>query len=279
MARVSDLKPYQSPEHQSFQLGQGPGGVLLIHGFPGTPAEVRGIGEALADSGWHARGPLLPGFGPDIVNLAQKQRKDWLEAVGTEWEALLADHDPCVLIGFSMGGALALHLAQHIPPGRLVLISPFWRLPGLLPRLVPVLKMVLPEMRPFKDADFDAPEVQAGFQRLLPDIDLDDPEVRGYLQEEITLPLSVIDEVFRLGAEAHRLAKAVSVPTLVIQGRDDQMVRPELTRKLVKRLGDGQLDGQLVYREIGGPHELIHEGSEQQSEVIELISDFLKKKS
>jgi carboxylesterase len=272
---VGDLKPYQNPEHQPFQFGEGPGGVLLIHGFPGTPAEVRGIGQALAANGWHARGPLLPGFGPDIVNLAEKRREEWLEAVGAEWGALLADHDPCVLIGFSMGGALTLHLAQRFPPDRLVLIAPFWRLPGLLPRLVPVLKLVMPEMRPFKDADFDAPEVQAGFQRLLPDVELDDPEVRGYLQEEITLPLSVIDEVFRLGAEAHRLAKAVSVPTLVIQGRNDQMVRPELTRKLVERLGDGQ----VIYREIGGPHELIHEGSEQQAEVIELIIDFLKKKS
>jgi carboxylesterase len=276
---LEELKPYQSPEHQPFQLGQGPGGVLLIHGFPGTPAEVRGIGKALAENGWHARGPLLPGFGPDIITLAEKRRVDWLEAVGAEWGALLAEHDPCVLIGFSMGGALALHLAQRLPPDRLVLIAPFWRLPGVLPRLVPVLKGVMPEMRPFKDADFDTPEVQAGFQRLLPDVDLDDPQVRDYLREKITLPLSVIDEVFRLGAEAHRLAKAVSVPALVIQGRDDRTVRPELTRKLAERLGDGQADGQAIYREIGGPHELIHENSEQQAEVIELIIDFLKKKS
>jgi carboxylesterase len=255
------------------------GGALLIHGFPGTPAEVRGIGKALAENGWHARAPLLPGFGTDIVNLAEKRRKDWLEAVGAEWGALLADHDPCVLIGFSMGGALALHLAQRHPPDRLVLVAPFWRLPGVLPRLVPVLKRVLPEMRPFKNADFDTPEVQAGFQRLLPDVDLDDPEVRRYLQEEITLPLSVIDEVFRLGAEAHRLAKSISARSLVIQGLDDQMVRPKLTRKLVERLGGGSANGQVIYREIGGPHELIHQSSEQQAEVIELITNFLKKDS
>jgi carboxylesterase len=272
---VGDLKPYQSPEHQPFQLGEGPGGVLLIHGFPGTPAEVRGIGQALAANGWHARGPLLPGFGPDIVNLAEKGRYDWLGAVGAEWEALRADYYPCVLIGFSMGGALALQLAENLPPDKLVLIAPFWRLPGFLPRLVPILKLVMPVMRPFKDADFSDLEVRAGLERFIPDVDLDDPEVQAYLQEEVSLPLAVIDEVFRLGAEAHRLAKAVSVPTLVIQGRDDQMVRPQLTRKLVERLGDGP----VIYREIGGPHELIHEHSEQQAEVIELIIDFLNEKS
>jgi carboxylesterase len=276
---LEELKAYQGPEHQPFRMGQGPGGVLLIHGFPGTPAEVRGIGKALAKNGWHARAPLLPGFGPDIVNLAEKRREDWLESVGAEWSSLLVDYEPCVLIGFSMGGALALHLAQRYPPDRLVLVAPFWRLPGVLPRLVPLLKRVLPEMRPFKNADFDTPELQAGFRRLLPDVDLDDPEVREYLQEEVTLPLSLIDEVFRLGAEAHRLAKTISARSLVIQGLDDQMVRPELTRKLVERLRDGQLDGQVTYREIGGPHELIHEGSEQQAEVIELISDFLNRES
>ena len=269
---VGDLKPYQDPEHQPFKFGEGPGGVLLIHGFPGTPAEVRGIGQALAEDGWHARGPLLPGFGPDIVNLAEKRRDDWLEAVGGEWEALRADHYPCVLIGFSMGAALALRLAECLPPDRLVLIAPFWRLPGFLPRLVPVLKLVMPVMRPFKDADFSDLEVRAGFDRLMPGIDLEDPEAQAYIREEITLPLAVIDEVLRLGGEAYRTANSVSSPTLVIQGRDDQMVHPDLTHRLVRRMGGAD----VIYREIAGDHELIHEHSEQKTIVTGLILDFLK---
>jgi carboxylesterase len=269
---VGDLKPYQNPEHHPFQFGEGPGGVLLIHGFPGTPAEVRGIGQALAANGWHARGPLLPGFGPDIVNLAEKRRDDWLGAVGGEWEALRADHYPCVLIGFSMGAALALRLAERLPPDRLVLIAPFWRLPGFLPRLVPVLKLVMPVMQPFKDADFGDLEVRAGFERLMPGIDLEDPEAQAYIREEITLPLAVIDEVLRLGGEAYRTANSVSSPTLVIQGHDDQMVHPDLTHRLVRRMGGAD----VIYREIAGDHELIHEHSEQKTIVTGVILDFLK---
>jgi carboxylesterase len=271
MTRVSNWQPYSGSEHQPFEFGDGPRGALLIHGFPGTPAEVRGIGQALAEQGWRARGPLLPGFGPDIVNLAERQRADWLRAVEAEWEVLHAEHQVCALIGFSMGGALALHLAERRPPDKLVLIAPFWRLPGFLPRLVPVLKLVMPAMRPFKDADFNDLNVRAGFERLMPDVDLDDPEVQTYLRQEVTLPLSVIDEVFRLGRDAYRLARNISVPTLVIQGRDDQMVRPPFTRKLV-----GRLESHLVtYREIPGGHELIHDNSEQKAVVTDLIIEFL----
>jgi carboxylesterase len=271
MTQIPDLKPYPGPEHQAFEFGKGPGGALLIHGFPGTPAEVRGIGTALAKNGWHTRGPLLPGFGPDIVNLAEKRREDWLRAVEAEWVTLNADYDPCVLIGFSMGGALALHLAERLPPDKLVLIAPFYHLPGFLPKLAPILKMVMPVIRPFKDADFSNLEVRAGFKRLMPGVDLDDSEVQAYLREEITLPTVVIDEVLRLGGEAYRIAGYVSAPTLVIQGNDDQTVRPDLTRKLVKRMRSAN----VIYRGIDGDHELIHEHSGQKTIVTELIVDFL----
>ena len=273
--RVEDWQPYSGPEHQPFQFGDGSNGALLIHGFPGTPAEMRSIGGALAENGWHARCPLLPGFGTDIVNLAERRREDWLSVGQAEWEAVCANHEVCALVGFSMGGALALHLAQHWHPDRLVLIAPFWRLPGFLPRLVPVLKLVMPEMRPFKDADFDDQEVRAGFQRLIPDIDLDDLEVQSFLRDKITLPMAVIHEVLRLGGEAYQLAKSMSVPTLVIQGRDDQMVRPHLTHMLVERLGPDV----VTYQEIAGGHELIHEYSEQKTVVAELTVDFLRGKS
>lgn len=59
------LQPYNTPEHRPFTLGEGAGAALLIHGFPGTPAEVRPLAQALSERGWKVRAPLLPGFGTE----------------------------------------------------------------------------------------------------------------------------------------------------------------------------------------------------------------------
>ena len=63
---------FAGPEHQSFErAADSPSGVaLLLHGFPGTPAELRPLGEVLAAAGISARAPLLPGFGPAMHQLA-----------------------------------------------------------------------------------------------------------------------------------------------------------------------------------------------------------------
>ena len=100
---------YSAPEHQPFALGEGPVGALLLHGFPGTPAEMRPLGEKLAAAGWAAYGPLLPGFGPQIATLGKKTRHDWLAAAQEKWQQVQARHQTAVLIGLSMGGALALN--------------------------------------------------------------------------------------------------------------------------------------------------------------------------
>ena len=59
----------RGPEHETFTLPGGRPAALLLHGFLGTPAEMRGLGEALHEQGWTVYAPLLPGFGSDIETL------------------------------------------------------------------------------------------------------------------------------------------------------------------------------------------------------------------
>ncbi|MGQ9815827.1 MAG: alpha/beta hydrolase, partial [Candidatus Roseilinea sp.] len=120
------FRPFAGLEHRAFELGSGSRQALLVHGFPGTPAEMRPLAEVLASRGWRVRAPLLPCFGPDIVNLDRCRWQDWVKAIEAEWMTLCAAPGHSALIGYSMGAAIALHVAAVRPPNRLVLVAPFW---------------------------------------------------------------------------------------------------------------------------------------------------------
>ena len=54
-------------------------GVLLIHGFTGTPSEVRLLGEFLKDKGYTVRGILLKGHGTTIEDMRKCGYRDWIK--------------------------------------------------------------------------------------------------------------------------------------------------------------------------------------------------------
>jgi carboxylesterase len=243
---------FSEPEHQPFLMGAGPAGALLIHGFMGTPAEMRPLAERLVAAGLSARGPLLPGFGSDVPRLAQMDRKQWLAAAAADWAEVRAAHEQTVLIGFSMGAAVALHLAAVNPPDAVILIAPFWRAGGWQFGLLPLLRHVVPSIAPFEKANFSDPDVRRQMATMAPGVDLEDEATQQFLREEVRLPLSVLDELRRLGKEAFELAPAIQSPTLVIQGQQDEVVDPQYTTQLVDRLPS------VTYRPIPGDHSLMH---------------------
>ena len=60
---------YTDPEHEPFLFEAGSSRALLIHGFLGSPRELRPLAQELAAAGVTARGMLLPGFGAGIARL------------------------------------------------------------------------------------------------------------------------------------------------------------------------------------------------------------------
>ncbi len=98
-----------------FFYKKGKVGCLLIHGFTGTPFEMKPLGKFLADAGITVLGPLLPGHGTKPENLAKTRWHEWVACVDKAYQELAKSCSTVFVAGLSMGGSLALHLATHAP--------------------------------------------------------------------------------------------------------------------------------------------------------------------
>jgi carboxylesterase len=252
------VRKYQTPEHAPFRHPGSRGSVLFVHGFPGTPAEMRPLAQALHAQGWEVHGILLPGFGPQIDTLFQRTAREWIEAVRQALRQLKADSpgSPVIAVGFSMGAALVMQAAAEEKPDGVILLAPYWKLDSPFWNVLPVIRRVFPVIYPFRlfKLNPNHPDLRRGVGRILPDMNLDDPATQAALQKEMrqfALPTAIFDEVRRVGVMGAKAALRLTCPVLVIQGRQDPLVPMRTTRKLLQRLS-----GSLTYVEVDALHDL-----------------------
>ena len=268
---------FAGPEHRPFvmtpEANRLRGSALLRHGFLGTPAEMRPLGSLLATDGWLAYGPLLPGSGPDISRLGQMERRDWVQAAFTAGATLRRRARPLLLIGYSMGAAIALHIAEALRADLLVLLAPFWKLGDWRAYPLSWIKYLRPELAPLARADFENPQLRQFLNQIAPELALDDEATRTALREEVLLPTAVLGELLHLGREGYRAAGTTRAPALVIQGREDELVKPAATRKLVVQHG-----GPVSYHEIGADHDFPKKLREKGAgDVASIITEFIER--
>lgn len=102
-------------------------GVVLVHGFTGTPATVRYLGDRLGAAGFCVRGLQLPGHGSTVDALAESSPADWERAVVHAVDRLAMSCDHVAVVGFSMGGLLALRASLARPLAAVAtLATPLW---------------------------------------------------------------------------------------------------------------------------------------------------------
>lgn len=264
-------QPFQAPEHEPFYWPNGEDAVLLVHGFPGTPAEMRPLAQHLHEQGWTPRGILLPGFGPNMPRLADYTDHDWQQTVNSAVAELAATHRSVAVIGNSIGAMLALRSALHAPVAALVLIAPFWRVERRWLDLVfPLLKPFASRLHPFRRADFTDSEFRASLRQILGDeVDLDDPAVQSAIRD-LPLPITALANVRRIGHAGYAAADSVPTPVCIVQGCDDPIAVPSLTQRFAQRLSN--LRG---YIQIHGHHDLVRQRFDPSSPAAHFIHDFL----
>jgi carboxylesterase len=138
------------PGAEPFGLGDGPVGVLLCHGFTGTPQSMRPWGEHLAAAGFTVRCPLLPGHGTRWQDANASTEHEWYAAVSAALDELAARCTAVVVAGLSMGGTLALRLAEQRPDdvAALVLVNPSLLTERRDAKLLPLIARLTPSWAP-----------------------------------------------------------------------------------------------------------------------------------
>jgi carboxylesterase len=191
--------------------GSGDVGVLLVHGFTGSPYEVRPVGEYLAALGIGSVGVRLRGHGTHPNDMLGCTHRDWLADAEAGLEELLARYRRVFMIGMSMGGTIVLNLAARRAndpriAGVVSLCAPVrlldWRLgfAGILSRLIRWQAWGRPDIK-----DQSAWDSHVAYRRF---------------RSRTILPL------LSLLRETVDLLVDVRQPLLVVQARHDNVVPP-----------------------------------------------------
>ncbi|MBB5872768.1 carboxylesterase [Allocatelliglobosispora scoriae] len=137
-------------------------GVVVCHGFTGSPHSMRPWAAHLVDQGWSVRMPLLPGHGTHWRDANRTTWQEWYSEVDRAYADLSARCDAVYAVGLSMGGTLALRLAQQHPElAGLVLVNPAVTMLRWDAKLLPVLAKVIPSVPAIGD-DIKKPGMTEG---------------------------------------------------------------------------------------------------------------------
>ncbi|WP_214103649.1 alpha/beta hydrolase [Acrocarpospora catenulata] len=209
------LLPGAEPYHHE----GGPIGVLLCHGFTGSPQSLRPWAEHLAEAGLTVALPRLPGHGTTWQEMNRTRWEDWYAELDRAYAELKATCAEVFVMGLSMGGAMALRLAEvHGDAIRgVVVVNPSVVNDNPLLLLAPVLKWVLPSV-PGIASDIKKPgEHELGYDRT---------PVRA----AATLP--------RLWKLVQSEVEKITQPVLVFHSPEDHVVKPASVAFLRARMGD-----------------------------------------
>ena len=210
---------------RGFAIDGGPAGCLLLHGFTGTPSEMRPLGERLAARGYTVCAPLLPGHGTRVDELARTTWEEWFSAALESWNELGKRASERVVAGLSMGALLALHLA-HERPGEVRAVAALAPALELASQKSAEIALWVRWMPPLPRRLAIVPKRGSklpGFGRLTPAYD--------------EIPLRALASMIRLQRRVRAELPSIRTPALILQGGRDDTVSPGAAATIEAALG------------------------------------------
>jgi carboxylesterase len=228
------LEPFDPDVVAPWVIGDGRRGALLLHGFAGTPPELRGLGERLAAAGWRCSGPAMAGHARTPEDLSRTTWQDWVASAQAALDELAATCDQVVVAGQSTGGTVALHLAATDLRVAAVatLAAPVW-LSGVLQRTLPVAKHIVRWNEPGRDVDLYRLE---GIEELW-----------SYGRRSTR----AIHELVRLCSVVRDELAQVRAPAIICHGERDRVIDPRNALEIETRLLCSRATRRLMYPRSG----------------------------
>ena len=221
---MSSLSPPvpEPPDPEPFAADGGPVGVLVLHGFTGSTQTIRDWAAFLAAAGLTVRAPLLAGHGGSWQKLAKTGWTDWYADAERAFLELSGRCPQVFVAGLSMGGCLALRLAQTQGPlvSGVVVVNPSLASDTPLIALAPLLKYAVKSLKSI-GGDIKKPGVSEQAVNRTP------------LASAATLPA-----LWRTTAAS---LSSVTQPLLVFRSSEDHVVGPASMKTLMAALPGAQV--------------------------------------
>jgi carboxylesterase len=203
-------------------------GVLVVHGFTGSPQSVRYWAEAIAAEGRTVSVPRLPGHGTSLADFGRSTAAEWVAEAEMHLDGLAERCDRLFVCGLSMGGTITLDLAERFPG----------RFAGIVVVNAPILRT-------------DSREVLAPVLGRLPLFlkgvanDVADPSQRELAYPKVSTRAAASYIAFREKVRA-RLGD-ISCPVLVMKSKQDHVVPQANAHAVFDNVGTD--DKQLIWLE------------------------------